>query len=66
MAVLPCWAGLSTTPAPRCDGPGVAPPRPVSTELNYPTITLATPVNHSQGPVTELSVGDLQVFAGTP
>jgi len=51
------------------------PPRPVSPELNYPTITLATPVranfvrldvNDSQGPVTELSVGDLRVFAGTP
>jgi hypothetical protein len=52
-----------------------APPRPVSPELNYQTITLATAVHanfvrldvsHSQGPVTELSVGDLQVFAGTP
>jgi hypothetical protein len=51
------------------------PPRPVAPELNYQTITLATPVhanfvrldvNHSQGPVTELSAGDLQVFAGTP
>jgi hypothetical protein len=51
------------------------PPRPVSPELNYQTITLATPVHanfvrldvtHSQGPVTELSAGDLQVFAGTP
>jgi hypothetical protein len=51
------------------------PPRPVAPELNYQTITLATPVhasfvrldvNHTQGPVTELSVGELQVFAGTP
>ena len=52
-----------------------APPRPVAPELNYQTITLATPmhanfvrldVTDSQGPVTELSVGDFQVFAGTP
>jgi hypothetical protein len=51
------------------------PPRPVAPELNYQTITLATPVHanfvrldvsDTQGPVTELSVGDLQVFAGTP
>ena len=51
------------------------PPRPVGPELNYQTITLQNPlhanfvrlnVNHSQGPVTELSAGDLQVFAGTP
>jgi len=51
------------------------PPRPVAPELNYQTITLATPVhanfvrldvNDTQGPVTELSAGDLQVFAGTP
>jgi extracellular elastinolytic metalloproteinase len=51
------------------------PPRPVAPELNYQTITLATPVHanfvrldvtHTQGPVTELSVGELQVFAGTP
>jgi hypothetical protein len=51
------------------------PPRPVAPELNYQTITLGTPVHanfvrldvtDSQGPVTELSVGDLQVFAGTP
>jgi len=51
------------------------PPRPVAPELDYQTINLATPVhanfvrldvNDSQGPVTELSVGDLQVFAGTP
>src|SRR5689334_11416796 len=51
------------------------PPRPVAPELNYQTITLASPVhanfvrlvvNHSQGPVTELSVAELQVFAGTP
>lgn len=50
-------------------------PRPVAPELNYQTITLATPVHanfvrldvlHSQGPVTELSAGELQVFAGTP
>jgi extracellular elastinolytic metalloproteinase len=50
------------------------PPRPVAPELNYQTITLATPVHanfvrldvtHTQGPVTELSVGELQVFAGT-
>src|SRR5262249_58929345 len=62
-----------TTAAPGTVKP--APPRPVSPELNYPTITLATPVHanfvrlnvsDSQGPVTELSVGDLQVFAGTP
>jgi hypothetical protein len=52
-----------------------APPRPVAPELNYQTITLGTPVHanfvrldvsDSQGPVTELSVGDFQVFAGTP
>ena len=52
-----------------------APPRPVAPELNYQTVTLATPVHanfvrldvtDSQGPVTELSAGDLQVFAGTP
>jgi extracellular elastinolytic metalloproteinase len=52
-----------------------APPRPVAPELNYQTITLSTPVHanfvrldvtDSQGPVTELSAGDLQVFAGTP
>ena len=45
----------------------------MSPELNYQTITLATPVHanfvrldvsYSQGPVTELSAGDLQVFAG--
>jgi len=51
------------------------PPRPVAPELNYQTITLATPVHanfvrldvtHTQGPVAELSVGELQVFAGTP
>jgi extracellular elastinolytic metalloproteinase len=51
------------------------PPRPVAPELNYQTITLATPVHanfvrldvtHTQGPVTKLSVGELQVFAGTP
>jgi hypothetical protein len=51
------------------------PPRPVAPELNYQTITLATPVHanfvrldvtHTQGPVTELSVGELQVFAATP
>jgi hypothetical protein len=51
------------------------PPRPVAPELNYQTITLANPVHanfvrldvsHTQGPVTELSVGELQVFAGTP
>jgi len=51
------------------------PPRPVAPQLNYQTITLATPVhanfvrldvNDTQGPVTELSAGDLQVFAGTP
>ena len=51
------------------------PPRPVAPELNYQTITLATAVHanfvrldvsHTQGPVTELSVGELQVFAGTP
>jgi extracellular elastinolytic metalloproteinase len=51
------------------------PPRPVAPELNYQTITLAIPVHanfvrldvtHTQGPVTELSVGELQVFAGTP
>jgi hypothetical protein len=51
------------------------PPRPVAPELNYQTITLASPVhanfvrlvvNHSQGPVTELSVAEFQVFAGTP
>jgi hypothetical protein len=50
------------------------PPRPVAPELNYQTITLAVPVHanfvrldvtHTQGPVTELSVGELQVFAGT-
>ena len=52
-----------------------APPRPVAPELNYQNITLDTPVhanfvrldvNDTQGPVTELSVGDFQVFAGTP
>jgi len=52
-----------------------APPRPVAPELNYQDVTLGTPVhanfvrldvNDSQGPVTELSVGDFQVFAGTP
>jgi extracellular elastinolytic metalloproteinase len=51
------------------------PPRPVAPELNYQTITLAIPVHanfvrldvtHTQGPVAELSVGELQVFAGTP
>jgi len=51
------------------------PPRPVAPELSYQTITLATPVHanfvrldvtHTQGPVIELSVGELQVFAGTP
>jgi extracellular elastinolytic metalloproteinase len=51
------------------------PPRPVAPALNYQTITLATPVHanfvrldvtHTQGPVTKLSVGELQVFAGTP
>ena len=51
------------------------PPRPVAPELNYQTITLATPVHanfvrldvsDTQGPVSELSAGDLQVFAGTP
>jgi extracellular elastinolytic metalloproteinase len=51
------------------------PPRPVAPELNYQTITLASPVHanfvrldvtHSQGPVTELSAAELQVFAGTP
>lgn len=51
------------------------PPRPVAPELNYQTVTLANPVHanfvrldvlHSQGPVTELSAGELQVFAGTP
>ena len=51
------------------------PPRPVAPELNYQKITLATPVHanfvrldvaHTQGPVAELSVGELQVFAGTP
>jgi hypothetical protein len=51
------------------------PPRPVAPELNYQTITLAIPVHanfvrldvtHTQGPVTELSVGELQIFAGTP
>ncbi len=52
-----------------------APPRPVAPELNYQTITLATPVHanfvrldvsHTQGPATELSVGELQVFAAAP
>jgi extracellular elastinolytic metalloproteinase len=52
-----------------------APPRPVAPELNYQTITLDTPVhanfvrfdvNHTQGPVTQLGVAELQVFAGTP
>ena len=52
-----------------------APPRPVAPELNYQDVTLGTPVhanfvrldvNDSQGPVTELSVGDFQVFTGTP
>ena len=51
------------------------PPRPVAPELNYQTITPGTPVHAnfvrldvsgSQGPVTELSAGDLQVFTGTP
>jgi extracellular elastinolytic metalloproteinase len=63
------WTTVATGTVP------TAVPRPVAPELNYQTITLATPVhanfvrldvNHSQGPVTELSVGDLQVFAGTP
>jgi extracellular elastinolytic metalloproteinase len=52
-----------------------AAPRPVAPELNYQTVTLASPVHanfvrldvlHSQGPVTELSAAELQVFAGTP
>ncbi|HEY2579059.1 MAG TPA: M36 family metallopeptidase [Streptosporangiaceae bacterium] len=51
------------------------PPRPVAPELNYQTVTLAAPVhanfvrldvNDTQGPATELSVAELQVFGGTP
>ncbi|MGE5292451.1 MAG: M36 family metallopeptidase [Micromonosporaceae bacterium] len=63
------WTTVATSTVPS------VPPRPVAPELNYQTIRLAAPVHanfvrldvtHSQGPVTELSAGDLQVFAGTP